>query len=190
MTKSLFKLHLLAFLVVFTGLLSLVVYQLFVTPQFTRVPISQFLKANTLKKLFYQTPDIGQPQNLPDPNPLLLSCQPTCNFTLGDQVIEVKVDNDPEARLTELSLMFFDPEPGLIGYQITNSDNPTFFVLNLSGQLLQTIRLNLNQVRLLKFVNYYPKTKEIMFKSTNQETQIIKHWLYQATKPSLRQIEL
>jgi hypothetical protein len=190
MTKSLFKLHFLGFIVVFIGLLSLVGYQLFVTPQFTRVPITEFIKPKTLKKIWYQAPDIGEPRNFPKPNPLSLNCQPTCNFVLADQIIEAKIDNDPAARLTELKLMFFDPEPGLIGYQLTNSDNPTFFVLNLSGQLLQTVRLNLNQIRLLEFVNYYPKTKEIMFKSTHQETQVIKYWLYQATKPSLRQIEL
>jgi hypothetical protein len=193
MTKSLFKLHLLAFVIVFIGLLSLVTYQLFITPQFTRVPISQLLKAKTLSKLFYQTPDIGEPQNFPDPNPMAVMCEPDCYFFFQERIVMAKVDNDEKKRFSKFSQFepkFLDDQVGLIGYQTTDPQNPTFYVIDYSGQLLQTVRLNLNQVRLLEFVNYYPKTKEIMFKSTNQETQEIKHWLYQATKPSLRQIEL
>lgn len=189
MTKS-NKLHILGFCLVLLALLSLVAYQLFVTPNFTRIPFSQFFSQSTLKKITYQPPDIGQPQNFPDPNPLSLACQPTCNFVLDEQIIKAKIDNDPEALITSLSLKFFDLKPGFIGYQSNDPNNPTFFVLNLDGQLLQTIRLNLNQLRLLEFVNYHPETQEIMFKSTHQDNQFEEHWLYSANSPSLRQITL
>lgn len=184
------KLHLFGFFTVLVGLLLLTSYQLFVTPQFTRIPIKKFLQLQTLKQLFYQAPDIGNPQNFGNPNPLTLTCQPGCLFTLNDQLIPAMVDNDPEALVTDITLQFFDQDKGLIGYQINNPDNPTFYVLDLSGRLLQTIRLNLNQFRQLEFTNYYPTTQEIMFTSTHQTTQEIKHWLYQATSPSLRQIHL
>ena len=184
------KLHFIGFVTVLTGLLLLVAYQLFVTPQFTRIPLRSFLKPSILKQLFYQAPDIGKPLNFPNPNPLTLNCQPSCVFKLSDQLIPAMVDNDPEALITSVNLKFFDPNPGFIGYQNNDLDNPTFFVLNLDDQLLQTIRLNLNQLRLLEFVNYYPETQEIMFKSTHQDTQTISHWLYKANEPSLRQIQL
>ncbi len=184
------KLHLLGFGLVFLGLLTLAFYQLFVTPKFTRVPFKQFLKLSTFSRLFYQNPDIGQPQNFPDNNPLTLSCQPNCVFKLNDQVIKPFFDNDPEAKITSLKLKFFDPSPGLIGYQNQDSANPSFYVLSLDEKLLQTIRLNLNQHRLLEFINYYPETDEILFKSTHQANQLEEYWLYKAIEPSLRQINL
>ncbi|MFH1280664.1 MAG: hypothetical protein ABII08_03590 [Candidatus Beckwithbacteria bacterium] len=193
MTKSLLKYHLLGFSIVLVSLLGLVVYQLFVTPKFTRIPLRQFFKTSTLSQLFYRTPDIGQFQNFPNPNPMAVMCEPDCYFFFQERIVMAKVDNDENKRFTDFSQFepkFLDDQAGLIGYQTTDLSNPTFYVINYSGQLLQTIRLNLNQYRLLEFINYYPKTKEIMFKSTHQDTQIEKIWLYTATTPSLRQINL
>ena len=184
------KLHFFGFITVFTGLVLLSAYQLFVTPQFTHVPFKQFFKSSTFSLLFYQPEDIGQPENFPSPNPLTVDCRAACQFTFNDQTFKALIDNDPQAKITSLDLKFFDSSAGLIGYQISSNDNPTFYVINLDNQLLQTIRLNLNQHRLLEFINYYPKTAEVMFKSTHQQTQETEHWLYQATKPSLRQINL
>jgi len=127
MIKTSNKLHLLGFSLVLLSLLSLASYQLFVTPKFTRVPINQFLKLSTLKKLFYQSPDLGQPQNFPNPNPLTVVCQPDCHFVLKEQTIKAQLDNDQAASLSELSLGFFDPNPGLIGYQHLDPNNPTEF---------------------------------------------------------------
>jgi|GEM_PF-5381900 hypothetical protein len=193
MTKSFIKLHFLGFSIVLAGLLFFVIYQLFATPQFTRIPLTQLIKPSTLKKLFYQTPDIGEPQNILSYKPLVVMCEPGCYFFFEERIVVPKVDNDEKKQFTNISQFeprFLDDQAGLIGYQTTDLQNPTFYVIDYSGQLLQTVRLNLNQVRLLEFVNYYPKTKEIMFKSINQQTQEIKYWLYQADKPSLRQIEL
>jgi len=167
-----------------------VAYQLFVTPQYTRIPFSQFFRLSTLKQIVYQPPNLGQPQNFPDPNLLTVQCQPDCIFSYQDKTLSAMVDNDPNAQLTALTLQFFDPQPGLIGYENTDKLNPTFYVLDLSGRLLQTIRLNLNQFRILSFVNYYPQTKEILFKSTHQADQTKQHWLYSAVQPSLRQVNL
>lgn len=115
--------------------------------------------------------------------PLDIICQPDCFFQLNDQQIPAIKDQDAAARLQQLDLKFFYPKKQLIGYQ-SISDHPTFYVINYTPDLLQTIQLNLLDEK-LSFIGFNPNTQYIKFSSTNKSTQNTQDYLYHVTKPEL-----
>ena len=184
-SPNLAKYHLIGFAIVLFSLFGLVFYQIF----HRRIPLRKFLSFSLLKQAFnklpYQPLDPGQPQNFPDPNPLSVICQPSCIFAYQEKTIPAIVDLYRNDRLTDLDSRFFDPQAGLIGYQNKKLEDPTFYVIDFELQLLQVIKLNLNHQRQLSFINYYPNTKQILFKSTDLNNGNTEFMLYSATSPSL-----
>ncbi|MFC1627005.1 hypothetical protein ACFL18_00425 [Patescibacteria group bacterium] len=194
-SPNLTRYHFLGFALTLLATTSLLFYQLFVNFQHQRIPLTQFLSVTNLKQAFqavkYQSPFLGEPQNLPDANLIQVRCQEFCQFYLTnllDKSIPALVDNNSHGRLQDLTLHFYDfynPQTGLIGYENNKTEDPIFYVIDLKPQLLQTIKLNLNQQRMLSFVSYYPKTKQILFKSTHLKNGSEEFMLYSATSPSL-----
>ena len=188
-TPNLNKYNFLGFSFVLLFLLSFVFYQVFTDSSHKRISIKKFLSVSTLKKalekMSYQPFNIGNPQNFPTPNPLSFDCRSGCYFSYQGKEISTLIDDSTWSPLDNLTLNFFDLEAGLIGHQNINQANPTFYVLSTSGQLIQAIRLSLNQNKLLSFIDYYPKTKQILFKSIDQVSQKQEFMLYSATSPSL-----
>jgi len=191
-SSNLTKYHFTGFVLTLLAVSSLVFYQLFVNLQHQRIPLPKFLSINTLKQAFqavkYQPKSLGIPQNTPDADLINVNCQEFCKFNLTNfpgKNIPALVDNNGQGRLSDLTLHFFDPLVRLIGYENNKVEDPTFYVIDYQPQLIQTIKLNLNQQRRLNFVSYYPQTKQILFKSTNLNNGSEEFMLYSASSPSL-----
>ena len=191
-TPNLNKYHFLGFTLVLFFLSSFVFYQLFADYSHKRISIRKFLSFSTLKQAFDRLPnqplDLGESQNFSNPDLIKVNCPGFCQFSLTnfpDKNIPALIDNDGQGRLEDLELHFYDQTAGLIGYTNKDPNNPTFYVIDFIPQLLQTIRLNLNQQKLLSFINYYPKTKQILFKSKDLNNQSEEFMLYSANSPSL-----
>lgn len=89
-----------------------------------------------------------------------------------------RTDTDSAAGLKKVTLRFYDPYHGLIGYEDDNP-YPNFFVIDTRGEFLQVIRLKLPKIEFV-FEAYYPGRQAIQFKSgTGQK------FLYSANKPEL-----
>jgi len=183
--------HLLGFLLSLLVVASLVFYQLFVNIYHQRIPLKAFFSKSTLSQAFKnlknQSVPLGKPENNIDEKLIRVDCQDFCKFFISSQPkqpIPALVDNDGKGRLEDLELHFFDPQERLIGYYNKKQTEPTFYVINYKHELMQTIRLDLNQQRSLSFVNYYPQTRQILFQSidTNNKQE---YMLYSATSPSL-----
>ena len=191
-TPNLNKYHFLGFSLVLLFLLSFVFYQVFADSSHKRISIRKFLSFSTLKQAFNRLPnqplDLGEAQNFSKPDAIQVNCSEFCQFfftNLPDKTIPALIDNNGQGRLEDLELHFYDETAGLIGYENKDPNNPTFYVIDFIPKLLQTIRLNLNQQKLLSFVNYYPKTKQILFKSKDLNNQSEEFMLYSANSPSL-----
>ena len=165
--------------------------QVFVFPNYQPVPLAYLL--NNLKSAVYQlTYHPVLPQDIPtQPSDLTIEtlCPDTCQFIIKNstdnsviKTIPAIVDIDAAARLSSLSLKFFDPQHGLIGYQETKANYPRFFVINYQPDLLQAIQLNLNDQVKLEFIKYYPQTQQMHFSSQDKD------YLYSATKPELFEV--
>ncbi len=94
-------------------------------------------------------------------------------------MIKSRKDSDAAGGVTALTLHFFDPAKGLIGYQ-DQEDNPSFYVIDNQSNLLQVVRLKLDQVE-FSFQAYYPQTQQILFRSNQGE-----NFLYAANQPFLQ----
>ncbi len=171
--------------------------QVFAFANYQPVPLTYLIK--NFKTVVYQlTHHPVLPQDIPAQSSDLTietDCPDTCQFIITNstdnsviKTIPAIVDVDPSGRLSSLKLQFFDPQYGLIGYQKTNTDYPTFYVINYQPDLLQAIQLNLNDQVKLEFIKYYPDTQQMHFSSINQTNGEKKDFLYSATKPELFEV--
>ncbi len=131
-----------------------------------------------ISALQYQPQALGQPSPA-NPAGITLSCDNFCNFIIKDKIIPARVEIDAAGRLKDLTLQFFDPNSGLIGYQ-DKSQEPIFYVINDQSELLQVVRLSLNHRSPLRFQNYFSNSRQILFTSDSGES-----FLYSADHPSL-----
>lgn len=116
---------------------------------------------------------------------IALTCQPDCFFQdklNPDKSTRALTTGNPDGRLQQLQLKFYDPQNSLIGYQDIN-DFPTFYVIDFQPRLIQAIQLNLNDITKLEFLGYYPDSKQIYFISRSEEGN--NYFLYSADSPNL-----
>lgn len=161
-------------------LLLLVFYQVFVDSGYRRISLSRFVHAFTSLK--YEASELGTPLASIDPLLIKVDCRDFCQFKLKDKTIPARVEIDPNGRLSDLTLQFFDSDKNLIGYQ-DKAPEPTFYVIDGRGELIQLIRLKLNHQTDLIFKAYYPSTQQMQFAGSDG-----KQWLYSATKPDLQRL--
>ncbi len=153
-------------------------------PDYRPVPISYWFKPDFIKEVLELK---SQPPTAKfAKTEIKVDCQNICGFQiinpetkLVTRSIPALVDVDANARLKQLELKFYDSDYGLIGYQTVASE-PMFYVMNVEGNLLQVIQLDLNHLRRLEFVGYYSESREMKFESENET------WLYSANQPSLK----
>lgn len=169
--------HFIFFLITLTWLSLLLFYQVFVNSRYQRVSFKQALAS--VAKLKYQPLVLGEQAPPPDPSNIKLDCRSVCQFKINDQIVKSRKDSDAAGGVTALTLQFFDQDKGLIGYQ-DHETNPSFYVIDNQSNLLQVIRLKLDQVE-FSFQAYYPQTRQILFLSDKGE-----NFLYAANQPSLQ----
>lgn len=169
--------HFLFFLLTLAWLSLLLFYQVFVNSRYQRVSFRQAFSA--FNQLKYKAPVLGEPAPPPDLKEISVSCQPTCQFKINNQIVRSRKDSDAAGGVTALTLHFFDPAKGLIGYQ-DHEDNPNFYVIDSDSNLLQVVRLKLDRLK-FSFQAYYPQTQQILFRSDQGE-----NFLYAANRPSLQ----
>jgi hypothetical protein len=169
--------HFLFFLITLACLSLLLFYQVFVNSRYQRVSLKQALAS--VNQLKYQPQALGEPALPPNPNNINLDCRSVCQFNINNQIVKSRKDSDAAGGLTALTLQFFDPTKGLIGYQ-DQADNPNFYVIDTQSNLLQVVRLKLPNVK-FSFQAYYPQTQQILFRSDQGE-----NFLYAANRPALQ----
>lgn len=169
--------HFLFFLITLTWLSLLLFYQVFVNSRYERISFRQAVSA--FNQLKYQPQVLGQPALPPDSSNIQIDCRSVCQFKINNQIVKSRKDSDAAGGLTALTLQFFDQAKGLIGYQ-DQADNPNFYVIDNQSNLLQVIRLKLDQVE-FSFQAYYPQTQQILFRSDQGE-----NFLYAANRPALQ----
>ena len=118
-------------------------------------------------------------------------CTEICRFgkldvTTGEaNFIPALKENDPNARLEDLLLHFYDEDKKLIAYQRTPGSEPlNFFVINFEKELIQMIQLILPSGRELSFVGYYPQSQEMAFVSREDNKQEL--LVYIVNQPALK----
>ncbi len=169
--------HFLFFLLTLIWLSLLLFYQVFVNSRYQRVSLKQAVSA--FNQLKYQPPVLGEPAPPPDSGKIEIVCRPVCQFKINNKIVRSRTDSDAAGGVTALTLHFFDPEKGLIGYQ-DHADNPNFYVIDNQSNLLQVVRLKLDQLE-FSFQAYYPQTQQILFRSDQGE-----NFLYAANRPALQ----
>ncbi|MBU3935746.1 hypothetical protein KJ909_03675 [Patescibacteria group bacterium] len=169
--------HFIFFFLTLTWLSLLLFYQVFVNSRYQRVSLKQAVAA--FDQIKYQPPVLGQPAPSPDPEIIKIDCRSVCQFIIKGQIVKTRKDSDAAGGVTALTLQFFDQEKGLIGYQ-DHEANPTFYVIDNQSNLLQVVRLKLDQIE-FSFQAYYPQTQQILFRSDQGE-----QFLYAANQPSLQ----
>jgi len=169
--------HSLLILLTLAWLSLLLFYQIFVNSRYQRVTVKQAFSA--FNQLKFHPPVLGEPAQPPNLKEISVSCRPTCQFEINNKIVRSRKENDPEGRVTALTLHFFDSGKGLIGYQDTDGDQ-NFYVIDNQSNLLQVVRLKLNQTE-LSFQAYYPQTQQILFRSNQGE-----QFLYAANRPALQ----
>lgn len=120
-------------------------------------------------------------------------CSEICQFGILDiksgtvNFVPALKENDPDARLEDLVMQFYDETQRVIAYQRVSGDEPyDFFVVNFQQELIQLIELRLPSDRDLTFMGYYPQSQEMAFVS-RKETGLDQELLvYSATQPALR----
>lgn len=118
-----------------------------------------------------------------------VDCQEFCQFNLIDlktasliKALPAREDFNPAGRLKELTLAFVDSQLGLIGYKAKALADHAFYVINFEAELIQMVKLSLNNQQLnFEFIDYYPQTQQILFRSDQGES-----FLYTANRPSLQ----
>jgi len=195
--SSTYLLNFLGFLAVFISMTLFVFYQVFVYPDYQRIPFRQFLQPQFLSQAFshlFHQPAIVHPSG--ENNIIVLpQCADICRFQIINttdssllKTIPAIVDIDAAGRLKDLKMGFFDAQAGLIGYQSITA-NPVFYVINFDQELLQAIQLRLNNQVDLSFVEYRPATREILFHSINHITGQEREFLYLADQPLLKVLD-
>src|SRR3990167_2078283 len=173
----------------------LLLYQVFVFANFTPVGVRRFFAPKFFASALPQLTNhayLPPVTPLPEPNlSLEVACSDFCHFLVLNandrslvKDVPAIVDVDAAARLKKLSLNFFDPVHGLIGYQ-SLADSPKFYVINFTPDLLQAIELKINQQIDFEFIDYFYATKQILFKSINSATGQTDYFLYSADRPEL-----
>lgn len=132
----------------------------------------------SLKKLFYQAPELNDLVTQVDEQKITVDCNPICYFLVADKRVLSRTDSDPGGGLLQVKLRFYDHYRGLIGYEDGNS-NPNFFVIDTNGEFLQVVRLKLPEINFV-FEAYYPSLQLIQFRSSNN-----KKYLYSANRSEL-----
>ena len=126
----------------------------------------------------YRPPTLANPVAQADSEKIQVVCDQVCFFLVEGKRIRSRTDSDAGGGLSRVTLRFFDPYHGLIGYE-DDQPNPNFFVIDTSGEFLQVIRLKLPQV-VFAFESYYPEEKLIRFSADNG-----RQYYYSANKPEL-----
>lgn len=169
-----------------TWLSLLLFYQVFVNSRYERISLKQAVSA--FNQLKYKAPVLGQPAPPPDSGKIEVACQEFCQFNLIDlktgsliKTLPAREDFNPAGRLKELKLAFIDSQSGLIGYEGKASADRAFYVINFQAELIQVVKLSLNNQLNFEFIDYYPQTQQILFRSDQGE-----NFLYAANRPSLQ----
>lgn len=195
--KSLFPFHLLGFSLVFIFTCVFLLYQVCVNSSYQRIPLKQFIKPSVLTKavtgLIFKRSLPQKPESVKQTVRVEVDCREFCQFNLIDtktnsviKTLPARVDIDASGRLKALKLFFVDSQSGLIGYQNNSLADPTFYVINFQADLLQVVKLSLNHQINFEFLDYYPSTQQMLFKSLNSSNRQEELFLYAANRPALQ----
>lgn len=123
-------------------------------------------------------------------------CAQICRFGILDLMsgeakwVAALREDDPDARLENLVMQFFDEQQKLIAYQRTPGAEPyDFFVINFQQELVQLIELRLPSGWELEFAGYYPQSQEMAFVSDSETDADQEFLLYSAMQPALRLLD-
>lgn len=194
--KSPLRANFIGFITVFSFTCFFLFYQIFVDSRFERISPKQFIKPVVLAKaaraLVFSPPEPQKSTSAKSVVEVQVDCQQDCQFNLIDtqnnsliKTIPARVDADASGRLQALKLFFSDSQKELIGYQTESLTDPVFYVVNFQADLLQVIKLDLKQYS-LEFVDYYPSTQQILFRSTDKLNNHQELFLYAANRPALQ----
>jgi len=189
--------HFLFFLLTLAWLSLLLFYQVFVNSRYQRIPFQQFIKPDTLAQavstLIFHPSLPKKPELIKETIKVEVDCQEFCQFNLIDlkngsliKTLPAREDFNPAGRLKKLTLAFTDSQSSLIGYEGKALTDRTFYVINFEAELIQVVKLSLNNQLNFEFIDYYPSTQQMLFKSFNASNNKEEFWLYAANRPALQ----